>query len=120
MSGVSHFATKPLPPSGHDWRKFGNPPPSNYFKTRDVNVNDCVTYDDYYNAIYSECYEPYYDTDYGDYANYVTMCDTANQLHCYDDPNINYEINSEEQPQPSSSLDNNEDFREAVTSKKLG
>lgn len=40
MSGVSHFVPKPLPPPGHDWQKFGNPPPSNYFKTREVNFNE--------------------------------------------------------------------------------
>lgn len=64
MSGVSHFVTKPLPPtnalSGHDWYKSGNPPPTNYFKTREMNFSECVdnsSYDDYY---YNEYYEPYY------------------------------------------------------------
>lgn len=62
MSGVSHFSTKPLPPSGHDWRKFGNPPPSNYFKTREMNFNECTDYDSYYE-------------------NY---CDNYNDSYCYD------------------------------------
>lgn len=57
MSGVSHFVSKPLPPSGHDWRKFGNPPPSNYFKTREMNFNDCLDYE----------YGPYCDNNYSDY-----------------------------------------------------
>lgn len=56
MSGVSHFVTKALPPSGHDWRKFGNPPPSNYFKSREMNFNDCFDYE----------YGPHYDV-YSDY-----------------------------------------------------
>lgn len=73
MSGVSHFSTKPLPPTGHDWRKFGNPPPSNYFKTREMNFNDCysynqeqpVFYDPYYECYYqAEPYEPQYPSDY--------------------------------------------------------
>lgn len=120
MSGVSNFVSKPLPPSGHDWRKFGNPPPSNYFKTRDVNFNDCITYpsDDYYNNYY-QCYEPFYETDYGDYNEYVISdndCNIATQ--CYDDSNLQYDNKYEEQPQPSSSSCNNEDFREVVTSKR--
>ncbi|CAG9135245.1 unnamed protein product [Plutella xylostella] len=73
MSGVSHFSTKPLPPTGHDWRKFGNPPPSNYFKTREMNFNDCysynqeqpVFYDPYYECYYqAEPYEPQYPSNY--------------------------------------------------------
>ncbi|KAL4721240.1 hypothetical protein ACJJTC_013585 [Scirpophaga incertulas] len=71
MSGVSHYVTKPLPPSGHDWRKFGNPPPSNYFKTREVNFNDCSDYEygPYFN--YSDYYysEPVYNDD-TEYTNY--------------------------------------------------
>lgn len=63
MSGVSHFVTKTLPstnaPAVHDWRKFGNPPPTNYFKTREMNFNDCI--DDYQNYdFYDEYCEPYY------------------------------------------------------------
>lgn len=60
MSGVSPFVPKTLPPSGRDWRQFGNPPPSNYFKTREVNLNE-FDYDyDYNNCYYvdfdQECY----------------------------------------------------------------
>lgn len=58
MSGVSHFVPKPLPMTGHDWRRSGNPPPSSYFKTREVNMNE-------FNCDYE--YEPYYDHNYADY-----------------------------------------------------
>lgn len=80
MSGVSHYVTKHLPPtnalSGHDWRKSGNPPPTNYFKTREMNFNDCVEdfpYDDY--NYYYEYYEPYY----GDYSQgqYTYECEPS-------------------------------------------
>lgn len=66
MSGVSHFIPRNLPPTGHDWRKFGNPPPSNYFKTRELNFNE---FDDDYN--YNEYeYYPDYDQYYYDYDQY--------------------------------------------------
>lgn len=74
MSGVSHFSPRNLPPSGfnagHDWRKFGNPPPSNYFKSREMNIN--------------ECFEPAYDEyDYDQY--YANYCDNYNDHdHYYD------------------------------------
>lgn len=54
MSGVSHFVPRPLPLTGHDWSRSGNPPPTNYFKPRQVNNYECN-------------YEPYYDYGYLDY-----------------------------------------------------
>lgn len=78
MSGVSHFVPKPLPPSGHDWRKFGNPPPSNYFKTREINFND-FEYD----------YQPYYECDYNQFEYYQD--DTYNNYEQYADCYYNYE-----------------------------
>lgn len=58
MSGVSHFVPRNLPPtpqlSGHDWRKSGNPPPSNYFKTREMHFNDCYPYEPYYEEYYPD------------------------------------------------------------------
>lgn len=58
MSGVSHYISKDRPPmgqiSGHDWRKYGNPPPSNYFKTREMNMNEFNDANNYY------CYYPDY------------------------------------------------------------
>lgn len=73
MSGVSHFVPKPLPPTGHDWRKFGNPPPNNYFKTRDVNFND-----------FSDSYEhnDFPDYDYNNYPdNEYYNCDQYAEYH---------------------------------------
>lgn len=82
MSGVSHFVPRILPRTiqGHDWTKHGNPPPSNYFKTREMNINetDCYdyyeypdyTYDNYYEQTYTEpyTYEPVYEpSGYSDY-----------------------------------------------------
>lgn len=71
MSGVSHFVTRPLPPTqsaftGHNWQKSGNPPPTNYFKSKEVNYNNCT--DDSYYVEYTDYYEPYYDNyEYVDY-----------------------------------------------------
>lgn len=75
MSGVSHFVPKTLPPSGHDWRRFGNPPPNNYFKSREANFNefDCYNYD--YN--YTDLDENWYDYEwYNDssYNNEIDYC----------------------------------------------
>lgn len=76
MSGVSHFVSKPLPLTGRDWRTHGNPPPNNYFKTREVNFNESgYDYDiqyDYdnsypeYDQFYYTCeqYPEYYDCSY--------------------------------------------------------
>lgn len=63
MSGVSHFVEKRLPLTGHDWQKHGNPPPTNYFKSREVNFNESDGYDNYYCDDYNnypECYQEYY------------------------------------------------------------
>lgn len=62
MSGVSHYSSKPLPSSGYDWRRFNNPPPSNYFKTKEMNYNNCADYNyDYYDDYNN--YDEYYDYD---------------------------------------------------------
>lgn len=75
MSGVSHYATRNLPPTsflrGHDWTKSGNPPPSNYFKTREVNFNDCLGYEDPHDNYYDYYYPEYYACDdYDQYPEY--------------------------------------------------
>lgn len=77
MSGVSHFVTKTLPPTRtlHDWSKFGNPPPSNYFKTRELNFNEFDHgLDDYYNydgyAEYDQGYYAYEHPEIVDYQEY--------------------------------------------------
>lgn len=71
MSGVSHYVTKTAPPPKvlHDWTKHGNPPPTNYFKSRELNFNDGQYYEPFdnyndYDNFYTE-YEPtYYETTY--------------------------------------------------------
>lgn len=71
MSGVSHFVPRNLPPTryipGHDWSKHGNPPPSNYFKTREMNFHDSDYYDQYYDNSY---YDYYDDNEYYNYNDY--------------------------------------------------
>ncbi|XP_069354459.1 uncharacterized protein [Maniola hyperantus] len=67
MSGVSHFTPRHLPPSGHDWRKFGNPPPTNYMKSRDVNFNE-------YDYDYDYDYDYNYDYDYDNYEQFTDEC----------------------------------------------
>jgi hypothetical protein len=74
MSGVSNYAARPPRPNNfgnaHDWTKSGNPPPSNYFRSREVNFNDCMPYeipqDEYYGDNYYNYmpYEPYEHADY--------------------------------------------------------
>lgn len=54
MSGVSHYVSKPFPSqTPYNWTRNGNPPPSNYFKSREVNFNE------FYEQ--AEQYQPYYD-----------------------------------------------------------
>lgn len=126
MSGVQHYATRQLPPTGlggHDWRRNGNPPPSNYFKQREVNMNDCRYYDD----------TPYYPefNHESDYAYYPDMYETYDQTDDTTDP-YEQDNNSsdqqlqltypgcsepEDQPQPSTSKDQN--FLKGLESKKL-
>lgn len=63
MSGVSHYVAKPFAPRPtHDWSRSGNPPASNYFKTKEVNYNDFadqVQYDYYYDFYNTDSYYPY-------------------------------------------------------------
>lgn len=83
MSGVQHFVPKALPPtlSGHDWRRFGNPPPNNYFKSREVNLNECAYDNSYYPDYYydAECYN-----DLSDYTNYDTPYDYDDRVQYYE------------------------------------
>lgn len=114
MSGVSHYTPRVLPPTAHDWSKQGNPPQSNYFKTRDVNVNECTTYDDYSNYYYPEYeVESYYDTD-----NYYNGYEYDANQFMYEEPQAEVTCDSvEEQPKPSTSQ-GSQDFQVATTSKK--
>lgn len=88
MSGVSHFVTKPLPPRipGHDWQKFGNPPPSNYFRSRELNFNEFCDYNDYEygNDGNDSANYNYYNTDYdyNDYYGQYVNDDYDNNQYC--------------------------------------
>lgn len=103
MSGVSHFVSKPMPTRGHDWTKSGNPPPSNYFKTRELNFNECPYY----------TYGPYYDC-----SEYYYVEPECNDNFTYVDDNYNDQLNVVDIPHGSSESltefkpsTSNEDFR---------
>lgn len=127
MSGVSHFAPRPLPPTstGQNWRNPGNQHTNNYFKPSDVNVNDCTNYsnpndyDNYYYAdyvqdnFYSDPYDNYYDGYNCMYDPYYQDPQQTTGINCIPD-GTQLEIDS--QPQPSSS--EREDFQKAKTSRK--
>lgn len=116
MSGVSHFVPRPLPVN--DWRTFRNPPPSNYFKTREMNFNemtddyDAYNYPDYYYALpdyYYVC-EPY---DYSDFYDYQ-QTNPENQLNV---DQLNNAKCLEAQPSATSKAD--QDFRKEKDQKGL-
>lgn len=118
MSGVSHYATKPFPAPArqlHDWSKFGNPPPSNYFKSREMNFNEFYDQQLYNDA--QDYYQPY-DCDY--------------YQDCYEHPDSTYLYSQDQQPEYSDSYSycveatqedvptpENEDFSKLQTSDKL-
>lgn len=95
MSGVSNYVARPLPPTGHDWTKLGNPPPSNYFKSREMNINECSNGYDYY----------YYPEEYSEPEDYYTQ-DTNYYItpETYD-----YENNDREYYQTSNMTNMNND-----------
>jgi hypothetical protein len=102
MSGVSHFVPRPLPPSGHDWRKFGNPPPNNYFKSREVNFND-----------FDYGYDTNYDYDYGqydcypEYVEYEQYPDNHINNYSYAQPDTSEAFVEEIVPNPEPSENKN-------------
>lgn len=126
MSGVSHFTPKVLPPSGHDWTKYGNPPPTNYFKSRDVNLNECYTYEHDYNDYncYPVYYEPehvFYDSNSYSYTNEPTDYDPTNYMldeqYTAQTPEVTYNEQTDDEPQPSTSQAQN--FQKPSRIKKL-
>lgn len=129
MSGVQHFTPKMLPHApmaGHDWRRSGNPPPNNYFKTREMNVNECAGYDDSYSYMTPDYYyEPDYtysvDNNNYDYNTYPAVeYDTNVTYHNSTDNQVTDEGIPQLQPQPSTSANYAEqDFRQGSTEKKL-
>lgn len=114
MSGVSHYVTKTLPPtmSGHNWMKSGNPPPSNYFKTREANMNECSSYDGYY-----QDFEPLYYPDY-DYESYeYPVAYEVDESQYYADYNLTEQTDNTTDPQPSTS-GSEQDFQKGQITRK--
>lgn len=119
MSGVQHFVPKPLPMiSGNDWHRNGNPPPTNYFKVRELNLNEIASPENsYYYVDYD--YEPglYYQADNGDC--YV-ICDTDCNPSMTDGNAIcDNQVVSETEPQPGpSNANQNQNFQSDKRSKE--
>lgn len=121
MSGVSHYVTRPLPSTGlrgHDWTKSGNPPPSNYFKSREMNLNMCSEYDGYY---YPECephsYYPEYDHLAPEYPMYEP--DESQYYPEYNVTEPQYYSEGQHEPEPSDSTgSSDQDFQSRQISRK--
>lgn len=121
MSGVQHFVPKPLPMMpGHDWQRNGNPPPNNYFKTRELNLSELALPDSsYYSADYY--YEPVYDY-YTDGNDCYIVCDSDYNINMTD-PNLtttsDNQVASETQLHPGPSSENqNQNFQLDKASKE--
>jgi hypothetical protein len=115
MSGVSHYVVKERPSygqmTGHDWRRQGNPPPSNYFKSREINTNECASYSDYYYPEYNYYSEP---ADYYNYYDTPVYYDTDPQYYAINEPEFQeYEMPSVSptNPEPSAPSAEEQDFR---------
>lgn len=125
MSGISHYIAKERPSFGpsttHDWRNSGNPPPSNYFKTKEMNMNVCL--DDggqyYYYPEYSiepdfNCY-----LENPEYYNIEPMYCAGTDLNP-ENFAIGYPVAATNEPEPSTSKSSNEqDFQKREKSDKL-
>ena len=115
MSGVSHFVPRPLPATNSwNWAQQGNPPPSNYLKTRDVNVNECSNYgEDYYYPDLSDYF--YFDPYYQDYF-YFNDCTYDVTPQQTDGTNDKDQPGAVDHQQPSTS----QDFQKAPKSNSSG
>lgn len=94
MSGVSHFVSKALPPTGmqgHNWAMHGNPRPTNYFKSREMHFNEC-----YDNQFQFEPYDYYSDYYYAHNPEYFYEESCDNPQVAYLDQ---YPANSCEEPE---------------------
>lgn len=117
MSGVSHFVSKPLNPTRvpHDWSRHGNPPPSNYFKTREINFNEYYDPQCYYEPNY-DCYT-YHDLpesyDYNTY-DYNPTYELYNPNYLPDYLPATVEETTDETPTP----DDNQGFSQDLKSEK--
>lgn len=76
MSGISHPVARPLPPTRQDWRIHGNPPPNNYFKTREINSNEIFDYSEDYSYDGND-----FDSYYNDYVVHEPEYDTYQLTH---------------------------------------
>lgn len=116
MSGVSHYVVKEKPtfgqPSGHDWRKHGNPPPSNYFRTREMNINECANYNDIYYQ--PEMYE-YSEPENYNLVGHPEYYDPELVYDMYNEPSYesSYDVApaSYSEPEPSTSTSQDQDFQ---------
>lgn len=121
MSGVSTYVAKSLPPaglSGHNWAKSGNPPPSNYFKTREMNFNECFDNDySYYPA--TQYFEPeYYYVNDNDYTYIPPDMYNCNDQEHYE-PGLTDTTNDDPQDYDQTPFNNPEqDFLKGQTSRK--
>lgn len=95
MSGVSHYVSKPMPFRGHDWSKFGNPPPTNYFKSREANFNY------FYNEPTYDSPEYYCDAPGSDYISYNEEYYNYEPQPYYYEPNYS-DVVVEECPEENS------------------
>lgn len=118
MSGVSHFSSKPLPPSGHDWRKFGNPPPSNYFKSREINFNQSDPEQYYYTDDNPNYYNPEFNHDY-EFYDYDSDTYFRPDLNYYTpEPYMSYEPPTIEEINQTPTSDSTQNFQDATKSDK--
>lgn len=115
MSGIQNFNPRPLPHTsmtGHDWRKFGNPPPTNYLKSREMNMNECLPYEDMCYNYQDYCYEPEYNyySEHDDYnTNYRPDFCNNNSISYYETNDDRLISDTEPQSDPSCCAD--QDFR---------
>lgn len=116
MSGVSHFVPRPMPATSRwNWALQGNPPPSNYLKTRDVNLNECSDYaEDYY---YPDLSDYFYIDPYNQDYFYFNDCTYDHVIPQQTDAtNDKDQPGTADQQQPSTS----QDFRKAPKSSSSG
>lgn len=97
MSGVSHYVSKPMPVRGHDWSKFGNPPPTNYFRSREANFNY------FYNEPTCDSPDYYYEAPGSDYIAYNEEYYNCEPQPYYYEPNYS-DVVVEECPEENSPL----------------
>lgn len=113
MSGVSHYVTKPFPAPRptHDWSRSGNPPPTNYFKTRETNFNELYDQPSYCDDLQGDYYD-YYQQDTSEYPDYAYG-------YSYEPQPRYSESYCVEEVQEAIPTSENEDFQKTFKSDKL-